>query len=112
MDRNGRIALITGSVLLLLLVVMSAICLVKYAGWSAVVSGYYGLPSHGQLVARASLLATRWLWGMAAGEIGATVVLLALLPSRLGPLRFIAAVMGVVIGIIAYLLVIIGHHFR
>jgi hypothetical protein len=105
---------IGGWIALLPLVFLTAICLIKYAGWSAVVSGYYGLPSHQTLVSHATHLANLWVSGLATAEITATLLLFALLPTRLRLFRLLIPVLAipVVAGAIAYILVTVGQHAR
>jgi hypothetical protein len=113
MTRKGGTAIV-GWTAFLSLTFGAAECLLKYAGWSAVVSGYYGLPSHAQLVKEASHFATRWLWGLIGLGIAATALALYLLPLRLALARLVAALAVVVslTWIWAYLLVSIGHHLH
>ena len=109
MTRNRTLALIGGWIALLVLLFLTAVSLIKYAGWSAVVSGNYGLP--GQQAGHASLLAKLWLSGLILEEIAATITLFILLPARLRLFRLVIPVLAVplVTGVIAYALVILGQ---
>jgi hypothetical protein len=110
--RNRTIALkVGGWIALLPLLFLTAVCLIKRAVWSAVVSGDAGLPAQQALVAHASHLATLWLVGLVTGEIAATIVLFTLLPARLRLFRLIIPVLAVPLltGAIAYGLIIVGH---
>lgn len=68
--RFGQLALT------ILLVIASAICLLKYLGWAWVVSGAYGLPSQAKNVAIARHLSLAYFWGALLAE-GALIVNLA-----------------------------------
>ena len=107
---------------LLLLLVGTAICLIKYAGWSAVTSAYYGLPSQAQVVTRASHAATGWFFGLIGLGFVASALTFALVPfpsERLSPafrgtIRIMVALVVVAAGTagIGELLVTIGHHLH
>ncbi|MGA7522715.1 MAG: hypothetical protein WBW84_09535 [Acidobacteriaceae bacterium] len=103
---------IGGWIALLPLVFLTAICLIKYAVWSAVVSGGSGLSSQQALLTHAKRLAHLWVSGLATAEITATILLFALLPARLRLFRLIVPVLAIPImaGAIAYILVTIGQH--
>ncbi len=112
MTRNRTItAKIGGWIALLPLLFLTAVCLIRRAVWSAVVSGDSGLPSQQALATHASHLATLWLVGLVTGEIAATVVLFTLLPARLRLFRLLIPVLAVPLltGVIAYALVVAGH---
>jgi hypothetical protein len=114
MTRNRTLALIGGWIALLVLLCLTAASLIKYAGWSAVVSGDYGLPSQQALIRHASLMAKLWLSGLVIEEIVATIVLFVLLPARLRLFRLFIPVLAVplITGAIAYTLVVLGHQLR
>lgn len=115
MTRNSRIAAkIGGWIALLPLLFLTSISLIKYATWSAVVSGYYGLPSQQSLASHAARLAHLWLSGLIFAELIATVLLVVLLPARLRLLRFMVPVLAVPLftGAIAYVLLMSGHQLR
>jgi len=113
---------VCGTVALLPLLVGTAICLMKYAGWSAVVSRQYGLPKAQEVVSTASHLATAWLWGFVVFAMTSFGVALAVLPRRFenfspglrGSIRIMVALIIVAAGTAAIgsLLVTIGHHIR
>ena len=112
MTRNGQIAIRVAAWLALLpLLFLTATSLIKYAGWSAVVSGYYGLPDQQALASHATHLAHLWLFGLVAAEIVATILMVILLPARLRLLRLIIPVLAVPLltGAVAYTLVMLGH---
>lgn len=112
MSPKGRLALrIAGCIALLPLLLLTAVCLIKYASWSAVVSGYTGLPSQHALVTHATRMANLWVAVLATAEIIATILLFILLPAGLRLLRLIIAVLAIplVTGAIAYGLIIVGH---
>ncbi|MFZ0631067.1 MAG: hypothetical protein WA399_07560 [Acidobacteriaceae bacterium] len=96
---------------LLVLLFLTAVSLIKYATWSAIVSGDYGLASQPSLVSHAGRLSKLWLTGLVTEEIVATVILFALLPARLRLLRLFIPVLAVpiVTGAIAWALIILGH---
>jgi len=104
------------------LLVGAAICLLKYAGWSAVTSGHYGLPGQTGLVANASHTATVWLWALIGVSVLATVLTVALLrfsderfsPGFRGTIRVVLALFIVAGGTfgIGELLATIGHHLH
>lgn len=102
---------IAGWIALLPLLLLSAICLVKYAVWTAVSSGSPGLADQQSLLTHAKRMANLWVSGLATAEITATIVLFLLLPRRLRLLRLIIPVLAVplVTGLIAYVLVVVGH---
>jgi hypothetical protein len=113
--RNRRLAVkIGGWIALLPLVFLVAVCLIKYAVWSTVVSGDSGLSSHQALLSHARRIATLWVSGLATAEIAATILLFMLLPVRLRLLRLIIPVLAipVVAGAIAYALVTVGRHLH
>lgn len=100
----------------------SSICLLKYADWSAVVSGHYGLPSDRQLVTAAQHAATIDLWMLIGLTLSALTIVLAVLPPIFedlssglkGTARFLIAIGLVVLGNIggAYLLITLGRHLK
>jgi len=97
--------------------------LLKYAGWSAVYSGYYGLPSEAWRLKEAGPKAQLYWWVLAALAVTATVVATMLIPpfksetlpaglKALG--RFVMAVVLVAgsILIVAYGLSAAGHYLK
>jgi hypothetical protein len=60
--------------LVLPLIFGASVAFLKYAGWSAVYSGNYGLPSRAWLVKEASLKGHQYLWLFAALTSAATAV--------------------------------------
>jgi hypothetical protein len=113
MPRNSTTAMkVGGWIALLPLLFLTAISLVKYASWSAVLSGYAGLPSQQAFLTHATRLANLWLSGLVTAEITATLLLFLLLPSRLRLLRLIIPVLAIPIltGAIALSLVMIGRN--
>ena len=108
--------------LLLPLLLGSSVCLLKYAGWSAVVSGHYGLPSHQDLVNTATHQATLYFWAFLGLVTITTATVAVILPPFLehlsagvkGTLRFTIALGMVILANIGggYLLVKIGEHFK
>jgi hypothetical protein len=101
-------------VALLPLLFLTAVSLVKYATWSAVAGGYSGLPDQPALVIHATRLARLWLAGLVTAELAATVLLFVLLPTRLRLFRLVIPVLAVPIatGVIAYVLLVVGHQLR
>lgn len=114
MTRNRTLALVGGWIALLVLLCLTAISLIKYASWSAVVSGDYGLATQQALIHHAGVMAKLWLSGLILEEIVATVGFFVLLPARLRLLRLFIPVLAVplVTGAIAYMLVMLGHPMR
>jgi hypothetical protein len=120
--RRSILVRVSGGCALPLLLAGTAICLIKYAGWSAVTSAYYGLPSHAQVVTRASHAATAWgsgLIGLGFVAIVLTFVLVPFPSERLSPglrgtIRIMVALVVVAAGTasIGELLVTIGHHLH
>jgi hypothetical protein len=97
--------------------------LLKYAGWSAVYSGYYGLPSEAWRLKEAGPKAQLYWWVLAALAVTATIVATMLIPpfkseslpaglKALG--RFVLAVVLVAgsILIVAYGLSAAGHYLK
>ena len=108
---------------LLPLVVGASLALLKYAGWSAVYSAYYGLPSQAWRLKEAGPKAQLYWWVLAGLTVTATVVATILirpfksetLPAGLKALsRFVLAVVLVVgsIFILAYGLSAAGHYLK
>ena len=120
--RRSILVRVGGWCALPLLLAGTAICLIKYAGWSAVVSAYYGLPSQTQVMTRASHAATAWgsgLIGLGFVAIVLTFVLVpfpseSLSPGLRGTVRIMVALVVVVVGTtgIGVLLVTVGHHLH
>lgn len=102
---------IAGWIALLPLLFLTAICLVKYAVWTTVAAGSPGLAGQQALLTHAKRMANFWIAGLATAEITATIILFLLLPARLRLLRLVIPVLVVplVTGVIAYVLVIVGH---
>ena len=112
MKDGGRRALRIGSwIAVAPLLFATAVCLIRYAAWTAVVSGYSSLPNQHAIVSHAQRMANLWLSLLLTAEIIATVLLFLLLPGRLRLLRLVIPVLAVpvVAGAIAYLLVVLGH---
>jgi len=105
---------IAGWIALLPLVLLTAICLVKYAVWTAVAGGSPGLAAQQSLVTHAKRMANLWVSGLATAEITATIILFLLLPARMRLFRLVIPVLAIplVTGLIAYVLVIVGHPLR
>jgi hypothetical protein len=102
---------IAGGVALLPLVFLTALCLVKYALWTTVAAGSPGLAGQSALLAHAKRMANLWVSCLATAEITAILILFLLLPARLRLFRLIVPVLAVplVTGVIAYVLVVVGH---
>lgn len=98
-------------VALLLLVLLTAICLVKYAVWTTIAAGTPGLAGQQALVTHAKRIADLWVAGLATAEITAIIVLFLLLAARLRLFRLVIPVLAVplVTGLIAWVLVVIAH---
>ena len=105
------------------LVVGASLALLKYAGWSAVYSGYYGLPSEAWRLKEAGPKAELYRWILAGLAIMATVVATILIPpfksealpvGLKGVSRFVLAVVLVAgsIFIVAYGLSAAGHYLK
>lgn len=96
---------------LLPLVLLTAVCLIKYAVWTAVVSGD---SSQHAVVTHASRMANFWLSGLITAELTATILFFLLLPARLRLLRLIIPVLSIPLlsGGLAYGLVILGRHLH
>ncbi|MFZ1010368.1 MAG: hypothetical protein WAN65_26250 [Candidatus Sulfotelmatobacter sp.] len=105
------------------LVVGASVALLKYAGWSAVYSGYYGLPSEAWRLKEAGSKSQLYWWVLAALAVTATIVATVLirpiksetLPAGLrGIGRFLIAVMlvGGSTLIVAYGLSAAGHYLK
>jgi hypothetical protein len=60
-------------VLTVSLVSISALCLLSWAGWAAVYSGNYGLPSHASLVAVAEQRISLYFWAGVVSELALVV---------------------------------------
>jgi hypothetical protein len=111
-----------GWILVIPLLLGSSICLLKYAGWSAVVSGHYGLPSDVELVKTAQHAATIYLWALIGLILIAVTIVLTILPpicedfspGLKGIARFLIAIGIVALGNIGggYLLMSIGRHLK
>jgi hypothetical protein len=115
MTLNRRLATkIGGWIALLPLLFLTAVSLIKYATWSVVVSGYTGLPSQQALLSHATHLANLWLCCLATAEIIATIILFMLLPARWRLLRLLVPVLAVplVTGVVAWVLLMVGHQLR
>lgn len=105
------------------LLVGASLALLRYAGWSAVVSAYYGLPSEVWRVKEASPKAQLYGWALVGLAAGATIVTTILIPplksesvspGLKGTLRFLLAVLLVVasITLVAYGLSTVGHYWK
>jgi hypothetical protein len=111
-----------GWLLLLPLLLGSSICLLKYAGWSAVVSGRYGLPSDAELVRTAQHAGTIDLWVLIGLTLIAVTIVLSILPpicegfspGLKGIARFLIAIGVVLLGNVGggYLLIALGRHLK
>jgi hypothetical protein len=109
---RGRLALrVGGWTALLPMLLVTAICLIKYTVWTAAASGGPGLVAQQPLIAHAKRLANLWVSGLATAEITATILLFVLLPARLRLFRLIIPVLAIplVTGAIAYALISVGH---
>ena len=102
---------IAGWIALLPLVLLTAICLVKYAVWTTIAGGSPGLADQQALLAHAKRMANLWVSGLATAGLTATIILFLLLPARLRLLRLIIPVLAIPLltGLIAYVLVVVGH---
>lgn len=112
MTPKSRLALrVAGWITLLPLLLLTAICLIKYTVWTAAASGGSVLPGQQPLIDHAKRLANLWVSGLATAEIAATILLFILLPARLRLFRLIIPVLAVplVTGAIAYALISVGH---
>ena len=114
---------IFGWLILLPLLIVTSICLLKYAGWSAVVSAYTGLPKEDGVVRSATHAGTGWFWGLIGMGVLATSLTAIILPlpssedfppGMRETMRVIISLALVIVGTAAtaYLLVMIGHHMR
>jgi len=105
------------------LVLGASLSLLKYAGWSAVYSGYYGLPSEAWRLKEAGPKADLYRWVLMGLAVTATIVATILIPpfksetlpaglKALG--RFVMAVVLVAgsILILAYGLSAAGHYLK
>lgn len=108
---------------LAMLLAGAAEAFLQYAGWSAVYSGNYGIPSHAQLVQEAATKADLYFWILAGTTILATVVAASLNPlfksvDAVGPLRWAVrltsavALVAVAIFVIAMSISTAGHYFK
>jgi len=105
------------------LVIGASLALLKYAGWSAVYSGYYGLSSEAWRLKEAGSKAQLYQWVLAGLGVTATIVATILIPpfksetlpaGLKGLGRFVLAVVLVVgsILIVAYGLSAAGHYLK
>jgi hypothetical protein len=105
------------------LVLGASLALLKYAGWSAVYSGYYGLSSEAWRLKEASSKAQLYQWVLGGLAVTATIVATILIPpfksetlpaGLKGVSRFVLAVVLVVgsIFIVAYGLSAAGHYLK
>jgi hypothetical protein len=105
------------------LVIGASVALLKYAGWSAVYSAYYGLPSEARRLAEAGPKAELYKWlltGLAVTAIVVATILIppvkseAVPPALKGMTRFALAMVLVVGSIIlcAASLSTAGHYLR
>jgi hypothetical protein len=111
-----------GWVLVMPLLLGSSICLLKYAGWAAVVSGHYGLPSDAELVKTAQHVGTIYLWALIGLTLIVVTIVLTILPpiceafspGLKGIARFLIAIGVVVLGNVGggYLLITLGRHLK
>ncbi len=110
-------------IILLPLVLGASLALLKYAGWSAVYSAYYGLPSEAWRLKEAYPKAQLYWWLLTGLAVTATIVATipippfkseALPPALKGISRFVLAVMLVVMSIftVAAGLSAAGHYFK
>ena len=108
---------------LVLLIVGASLALLKYAGWSAVYSAHYGLPSQAWRLNEAGPKAQLYWCVLAGFIVTATIVATILIPplksetlpaGLKGLVRFVLAVVLVVgaIFIVAYGLSAAGHHLK
>ena len=109
--------------ILMPLILGASLSLLKYAGWSAVYSGYYGLPSEAWRLKEAGPKAQLYWWVLAGLAVTATIVATILIPpfkwetlpaGLKGVSRFVLAVVLVVgsIFIVAYGLSAVGHYLK
>lgn len=105
------------------LVLGASLALLKYAGWSAVYSAYYGLPSEAWRLKEAAPKAQLYWWVLAGLAVTATIVATILIPpfksatlptGLKGLGRFVLAVVLVAgsIFIVAYGLSAAGHYLK
>lgn len=99
-----------------------SITLLKYLGWSAVYSAYYGLPTEVWRVKTAAHWGSIYLWiflGLSVIAIVGTMILVPFRSERISPglrgtIRFFAAILIVVLGVMAgaFALTELGHHLK
>ena len=65
-----------------LLIVGSAVCLLKYAWWAACVSGWIGLSSYAQQLRVAQVRASFYLWSAVGLQVATCSVVWRLIPLR------------------------------
>ena len=105
------------------LVVGASVALLKYAGWSAIYSAYYGLPSEAWRLKEAGPKAQLYFWVLAALVVTATIVAAVLIPpfkSDTQPpvlrvvSRFVLAIVLVAVSIVAVVcgLSTAGHYLK
>ena len=64
------------------LMVVSAICFLRYAWWAACVSGWYGLPGYAQQLRTAEARATLYFWSVVGLQVVTCGVVWSLLRLR------------------------------
>jgi|SRR5271154_1741529 len=64
------------------LMVISAICFLRYAWWAACYSGWYGLPSYAAQLRTAAARASLYLWSVIALQTATSVVVWSLIRLR------------------------------
>jgi hypothetical protein len=102
------------------LVIGASWALLKYAGWSAVYSAYYGLPSEAWRLKEAGPKAQLYWWLLTVSAVAATIVATILIPPNKsetlpaglkGVIRFVLAVL-IVVGSILIVIVAFELLFR
>lgn len=114
MTRNRTLATVGGWIALLVLLCLTAVSLIKYVSWRLIAGDDNFLYGQKALVGHANQMAKLWLSGLILEEIVATIVFFVLLPARLRLFRLVIPVLAVplVTGVIAYVLMMLGHQLR
>lgn len=99
---------IWGWLVQLALLLGAAVCFLHFTGQSAIVSAFYGLPGHAQLLAHASHVGNLWFCVWIAVNALAIAITTALLPvSREG----LTPVLRGVVRILLAILIVVGGTF-
>jgi hypothetical protein len=105
------------------LILGASLALMRYAGWSAIYSAYYGLPSEAWRLKEAGPKADLYRWLMMGLAVTATIVATILIPpfksetlpvGLKGVTRFVLAVVLVAgsILIVTYGVLAVGHYLK